>query len=73
VSAAAASQTRKHVGAEGSAYVSDILKNVKPPNVALQRVQADCGLSNPMCQPLLVMLDYLQVTRRDAHLHILNR
>lgn len=69
----AANQTTKHVGAAGSEYVANILRTVKPPTLALEQVQATCGLSNPLCQPLLVMLDYLGVPRREAHLHILNR
>lgn len=70
---AAANKATKHVGAEGSEYVADTLRNVKPPMAALQEVQKNCGLSNPMCMPLLTMLDYLGVKRREAHLHLLNR
>jgi hypothetical protein len=70
---AAANKATKHVGAEGSVYVADTLRNVKPPIAALQEVHKNCGLSNPMCMPLLTMLDYLGVKRREAHLHLLNR
>lgn len=65
--------TTRHVGAAGSEYVANILRSVKPPTDALKRVQETCGLSNPLCQPLLIMLDYLGVPRREAHLTILNR
>lgn len=69
----AANQATKHIGAEGSEFVANILRSVNPPQEALKRVQETCGLSNPLCKPLLTMLDYLEVKRRDAHLHILNR
>lgn len=69
----AANQATKHIGAEGSEFVANILRSVNPPQEALKRVQETCGLSNPLCKPLLTMLDYLEVKRRDAHQHILNR
>lgn len=69
----AANQATKHIGAEGSEFVANILRSVNPPQEALKRVQETCGLSNPLSKPLLTMLDYLEVKRRDAHLHILNR
>lgn len=69
---AAANKAAKHVGEEGAAYVADTLRT-KAPMAALQEVQKNCGLSNPMCMPLLTMLDYLGVKRREAHLHLLNR
>jgi hypothetical protein len=69
----AANQATKHIGAEGSEFVANILRSVNPPQEALKRVQETCGLANPLCKPLLTMLDYLEVKRRDAHLHILNR
>lgn len=69
----AANQATKHIGAEGSEFVANILRSVNPPQEALKRVQETCGLSNPLCKPLLTMLDYLEVQRRDAHQHILNR
>lgn len=69
----AANQAAKHIGAEGSEFVANIIRSVNPPLEALNRVQEACGLSNPLCKPLLTMLDYLGVKRRDAHLHLLNK
>jgi hypothetical protein len=69
----AATSGSRLIGAEGSEYVANILRTVKPPQVALAQVQATAGLSHPLCGPLLCMLDYLDISRREAHLFILTR
>lgn len=66
-------QGAKMIGAQGSEYVATILHSVNPPQSALQQVQATCGVSHELCKPLLQMLDYLDISRREAHLFILNR
>jgi hypothetical protein len=40
---------------------------------ALAKVQADCGLRHELAAALLSMLDYLGVSRREAHQHIVAR
>lgn len=39
----AANQATKHVGAEGSEYVLNLLRNVKPPTLALEQVGREFG------------------------------
>lgn len=60
------------IGAEGSELVANLLRT-KGPNQAVQELQANYGLQHPLCKPLLHMLDYLDITRRDSHLYLLNR
>jgi hypothetical protein len=60
------------IGAEGSEFVAGLLR-IKGPNQAVQELHANYGLQHPLCRPLLHMLDYLDISRREAHVHLLNR
>uniref|UniRef100_A0A383VWM1 Negative elongation factor B n=1 Tax=Tetradesmus obliquus TaxID=3088 RepID=A0A383VWM1_TETOB len=60
------------IGAEGSEFVAGLLRT-KGPNQAVQELHANYGLQHPLCRPLLHMLDYLDISRRDAHVYLLNR
>eukprot|EP00879_Flechtneria_rotunda_P023113 GHRR01024433.1.p1 GENE.GHRR01024433.1~~GHRR01024433.1.p1 ORF type:complete len:158 (+),score=54.28 GHRR01024433.1:596-1069(+) len=60
------------IGAEGSEFVANLLRT-KGPNQAVQELHANYGLHHPLCKPLLLMLDYLEISRREAHVHVLNK
>eukprot|EP00775_Hariotina_reticulata_P013351 gene13351-13479_t len=60
------------IGAQGSEVVASLLRR-KGPNAAVQELQAKYGLQQQLCKPLLQMLDLLDMSRRDAHLYILNK
>ena len=60
------------IGADGSEFVASLLRS-KGPSAAVQELQANYGLQHPLCKPLLQMLDYLDITRREAHLCVLTR
>eukprot|EP00891_Asterochloris_glomerata_P009209 jgi/Astpho2/9209/Aster-07167 len=58
------------IGATGKSFVQQLLANSKPAE-ALRDIQQRGGMANPRCKPLLGMLDYLHVSRLDAHKHVL--
>lgn len=60
------------IGADGSEFVASLLRS-KGPSAAVQELQANYGLQHPLCKPLLQMLDYLDISRREAHMYILTR
>jgi hypothetical protein len=60
------------IGAQGSEYVASLLRS-RGPNAAVQELQAKYGLQQQLCKPLLQMLDLLDLSRRDAHLYLLNK
>lgn len=60
------------IGADGSEFVASLLRS-KGPSAAVQELQANYGLQHPLCKPLLHMLDYLDISRREAHLYVLTR
>eukprot|EP00878_Enallax_costatus_P019924 GHUV01021038.1.p1 GENE.GHUV01021038.1~~GHUV01021038.1.p1 ORF type:complete len:417 (+),score=123.02 GHUV01021038.1:446-1696(+) len=60
------------IGADGSEFVASLLRS-KGPSAAVQELQANYGLQHPLCKHLLQMLDYLDITRREAHLFVLMR
>jgi hypothetical protein len=60
------------LGAEASEYVGSLLRS-KGPDIAVHELQAGYSLQHPLCRPLLIMMDTMQVSRREVHLHVLNR
>jgi negative elongation factor B len=58
------------IGADGMAYVSHTLSSLQP-QTAVRQIQSKCSLQQPLCTPLLGMLDHLGVSRADAHRGVL--
>ena len=51
-------------------YVATTLGSERP-QIAIRKIQARTSLSNPLCAPLLGMIDKLGLTRAEAHRSIL--
>jgi hypothetical protein len=61
------------IAGEGTAYISETFNKARSPAEAIDIIQAHAGLRNPLCQPLLTLLQHLGVSRREAHHHVLMR
>jgi hypothetical protein len=58
------------IGAEGASFVSNVLADNPPPQ-ALRQIQAQAGLQQPLCGPLLGLLDQQDVSRHEAYRGVL--
>jgi hypothetical protein len=58
------------IGLEGSSYVSNQLASTAPQH-AIRNIQRAAGLQQPLCAPLLGMVDQLGISRYEAHRGVL--